>query len=258
MLAALLALDGVVVAVVVLSEGALHWLSTLPFLGGMIDRFGPLLISTALVQLLIVLVGCTAALFLRTWQELHGSHGGPKPNLAVAVIATCALYFVVGWYLLHDKAPPEQFAKIMSIDPKFPQLREADGPLGSSSRDGTSAVPDYRTPSNSQRRHLPAVFRLQRPIRGSVQPPQRCVVGIDVTEIELQTPVADASFKIFTLFLDDQELQGYQVRNGELSLTVDRQDLPPGEHTLAVREKQKGGKRPDVQFFEFAIVDAPR
>ena len=74
----------------------------------------------------------------------------------------------------------------------------------------------------------------------------------------LVTPVAYASFEIFTLVLDDRKLQGYQVRNGELSFTVDRQILPPGPHTLAVHEKQKGSTRTDVQTFEFTIIDALR
>jgi hypothetical protein len=39
---------------------------------------------------------------------------------------------------------------------------------------------------------------------------------------------------------------------------VDRQALPPGEHTLAVTERLKGRTRKDVSVFEFTIIDAPR
>jgi len=214
--------------------------------------------STLFIQLFIVLVGCTATLLLNTWQELHDSHGGFKPSPAIAVFATCALYFVAGWYLLYHKAPAEQFTNIAAIDPKDVPPVDPQSLVIRPPRYVPPVVPNDRTPPDVQRSHLSAVFRLRRQIRGSSQPPQRCVVGIDVTDIELQTPVADASFEIFTLFLDDQELPVYQVRNGELSLAVDRQDLPPGNHTLTVRAKQKGARGPDVQLFEFTIVDAPR
>jgi hypothetical protein len=63
---------------------------------------------------------------------------------------------------------------------------------------------------------------------------------------------------IFTLLLDGQKLQAYQVPNGELSVAVDRQALPPGAHTLKVHQSKKDGTGSDEQIFKFTIIDAPR
>ena len=226
LLAALLLLDALVVAVLILSEGALHWLSTLPFFGETMDRLGPSLTVAAFVQVFIIVAFLATHLLLTAWQHLFDSHGGPKPNLWIAVIATSALHLGILLYLPHEKPASEQVPLASCCSP--------------------------------QPQRLPALFRLQRPTRGPVRSPQQFVVDVNVTEIELKTPVAYASFKIFTLVLDNQELQGYQVRNDELSFTVDRQILPPGAHTLAVHERQKGSKRTDVQTFQFTIVDALR
>jgi hypothetical protein len=230
-LVALLVLDVVFVAALVLSDGALQWLRNLPFLGEVMERVGPVLTAALLVQLLVVLVGYTTKLVLSSWQDLYDSHGGPKPSLGITVAAIAVVYIGVGVCLgvslRNEKRVPDQTAEVVPQDSQEPQ-------------------------------HLPVVFRLQRSTRGSVQSAQEFVLHARVTEIELWTPVAYASFKTFTLILDTQESQGYQVRNGELSLTVDRQLLPPGRHTLSVREKQKGSTRADMQTFEFTIIDALR
>jgi hypothetical protein len=256
-LAALLLVDAVVLAVLVLSDGALRWLSTLPFLGEVMDRLGPFFTAGALAQVIIIVIGYTIHLFLNTWQQLSDSHGGTKPNLGIAFIFTVALLFCISLYLRHEKPASEQSAKLASTVAKDPPQA-----AGGNRNNTTPARPPTKRSSaavsGSQQQHLPALFRLQRPIRGPARSPQQFVVDFDVTEIELKTPVAYASFKIFALVLDDQELQAYQIRNGELSITVDRQTLPQGAHTLAVREKQKGSTRTDVQTFEFMIVDALR
>jgi len=229
-LAALLVLDAVVVAVLLLSEGALHWLSTLSFMARITERLDPYLAIATFVQMAIIIAGFTAHLLLNIWRHLFDSYGGgPKPSLGIAVLASSTLCLGIVLYLPHESSVQEAGSN--------PGMTSSDSPLPM---------------------RLPALFRLQRPIRSSARPTQQFVVDHKVTEIELKTPVAYASFKTFILVLDDQELQGYQVRNGELSCTVDRQALSPGVHSLAVHEKQKGSARTDIQRFEFEIIDSMR
>lgn len=237
---AILLLDAATVAVLVLSEGALQWLGTFPFVGESIHRFGPFIAATALVNLVIVMGGFVAHLFLKIWQSLHKIHGGPKPNLVAALTAVAALYFAGAVYLPHENPGPERRSELPGgID------RTVDSP--SEPPPSTPPVPRPR---------LRLSFRLPRFIRGSVDPP-KLVVDSNVTDIELTIPVAYASFKTYTLILDGQNFQGFKImNNGELGLLVDRQDLPRGQHTLSVLEQQKGKTKEDTLDFKFEVVDS--
>jgi hypothetical protein len=238
----LIVLDAAVLASLLISDGALNWLGNVPFLGSVMKLATPFITVATLVQLAVILVFYTANVLLDQWGKMHETRGAPKPNAAVALLVTVSL-LVPGIFFLPHEMPREQTASVLPANDKLPIQRPQPNPEIASSG-----------PSSED--HVATIFRLRHQKRDSILPPQDFVVGPAVTDVELRTPIAYSKIARYSITLDKKEIQGYQIRNGELIVTVDRDLLQPGPHTLRIVTLNRTDHRQDPEDLIFNIVDS--